>query len=211
MFTHFWMIAPAQILVVQGASMAGLFAGTILWVVASRRIDKRPAFLTGVSVLCVFTILPPLAKILGWFPHHDAPTYVPLLASIAVIASLGAAAGLVTSGSMMADIADEHELDTGKRQEGIFFGALLFAVKATSGLGQFAAGWGLDLIEFPLRAAPGSVPLETTNALGILYGPGIAVIAIAAIVVLTRYRITNARHAEIAAALAHRRELAAAS
>ncbi len=208
MFTHFWLIAPAQILVVQGASMAGLFAGTILWVLASRRIDKRPAFLAGVTLLSVLTVLPPLAKILGWFPSHDAASYVPLLAAIAVLASLGAAAGLVTSGSMMADIADEHELDTGKRQEGIFFGALLFAVKATSGLGQFAAGLALDLIDFPLRATPGTVPLETTNALGIVYGPGIAIIAVAAIVVLSRYRITTARHAEIAAALAHRHELA---
>ena len=211
MVTHFWLISPAEILTVQIAGLGGLFAGTVLWVLASRRVDKRPAFLTGVVVFSIFSLLPPLGKILGWFPHHDSPAYVPLLASLAVIASLGAAAGLVTSGSMMADIADEHELDTGKRQEGIFFGALLFAVKATSGLGQFVAGLGLDLIDFPLRAEPGTVPVATTDALGILYGPGIAFLAVASIIVLTRYRITTARHAEIAAALAHRAELAAAA
>lgn len=204
MFTHFWLIAPAEILMVQGASMGGLFAGTILWVVLSRRIDKRPAFLVGVTVLCVFSLLSPLAKLIGWFPANASAAYVPVLVAVSVIASMGAAAGLVTSGSMMADIADEHELETGRRQEGIFFGALLFAVKATSGLGQFVAGWGLDLIDFPLRAAPGTVPAATTTALAILYGPGIAVIAVAAIIVLSRYRITNARHAEIAAALARR-------
>lgn len=211
MFTHFWLISPAEIGVVQGASMAGLFAGTVLWVVLSRRVDKRPAFLAGVAVLSIFSLLPPLGKLAGWFPHHDSPVYVPLLASLAVIAALGAAAGLVTSGSMMADIADEHELDTGRRQEGIFFGALLFAVKATSGLGQFVAGWGLDLIDFPLRAEPGSVPTATTDALAILYGPGIAFIAVLSLLVLSRYRITTARHAEIVAALARRAELAAAA
>ena len=209
MFTHFWLISPGEILAVQGASMGGLFAGTVLWVVLSRRVDKRPAFLVGVGVLSVFSLLPPLGKIFGWFPHHESPAYVPLLASLAVIAALGAAAGLVTSGSMMADIADEHELDTGRRQEGIFFGALLFAVKATSGLGQFVAGWGLDLIDFPLRAAPGTVPTVTTDALGILYGPGIAIIAVFSLLVLSRYRITTARHAEIVAALTRRAELAA--
>lgn len=211
MFTHFWLISPGEILTVQAAGMAGLFAGTILWVLLSRRVDKRPAFLTGVAVFSVFSLLPPLGKMLGWFPHHESATYVPLLAALAVIAALGAAAGLVTSGSMMADIADEHELDTGRRQEGIFFGALLFAVKATSGLGQFVAGWGLDLIDFPLRAAPGSVPTATTDALAILYGPGIAFIAVISVIVLSRYRITTARHAEIAAALARRAELAAAA
>ncbi len=204
MATHFWLITPAQILAVQGSSLAGLFVGTVLWVVLSRRIDKRPAFLAGVTVMCVATALTPLAKLLGWFPAHDSVAYVPLLVAATVIGSMGAAAGLVTSGSMMADIADEHELATGRRQEGIFFGALLFAVKATSGVGQFVAGWGLDLIDFPLRATPGTVPADTTAALAILYGPGIAVVAVAAIVVLSRYRITNARHAEIAAALAER-------
>jgi Na+/melibiose symporter-like transporter len=209
MATHFWLISPSEILRVQGAALAGLFAGTILWVLISRRVDKRPAFLAGVVVFSIFSLLPPLGKMLGWFPHHDSATYVPLLAALAVIASLGAAAGLVTSGSMMADIADEHELDTGRRQEGIFFGALLFAVKATSGLGQFIAGWGLDLIEFPLRAEPGTVPTATTDALAILYGPGIAFIAVISVIVLSRYRITTARHAEIVAALARRAELAA--
>lgn len=204
MLTHFWLVSPAQILSIQGASLAGLVVGTVAWVLLSRRIDKRPAFLAGVTVLCVATAVTPLAKLVGWFPAHASAAYVPLLVLATVIGSMGAAAGLVTSGSMMADIADEHELTTGRRQEGIFFGALLFAVKATSGLGQFVAGWGLDLIDFPLRATPGTVPADTTAALAILYGPGTAIIAIAAIVVLSRYRITNARHAEIAAALAER-------
>lgn len=210
MFTHFWLISPGEILSVQMAGLAGLFAGTVVWVLVSRRVDKRPAFLAGVIVFSIFSLLPPLGKILGWFPHHDSAAYVPLLAGLAIVASLGAAAGLVTSGSMMADIADEHELETGRRQEGIFFGALMFAVKATSGLGQFVAGLGLDLIDFPLRAEPGSVPLATTDALGILYGPGIAFLAVASIIVLSRYRITSQRHAEIAAALARRAELAMA-
>jgi Na+/melibiose symporter-like transporter len=48
------------------------------------------------------------------------------------------------------------------------------------------------------------VPLETVNALAVLYGPGIAFIAVIAIVVLARYRIDRERHAEIAAALAAR-------
>jgi glycoside/pentoside/hexuronide:cation symporter, GPH family len=211
MATHFWLISPSEILSVQGAGLAGLFVGTVLWVLLSRRVDKRPAFLAGVTVFSIFSLLPPLGKMLGWFPHHESEAYVPLLATLAVIASLGAAAGLVTSGSMMADIADEHELDTGRRQEGIFFGALLFAVKATSGLGQFLAGWGLDLIDFPQRAEPGTVPIDTTNALAILYGPGIAFLAVLSVIVLTRYRITNERHAAIVVALARRAELAAAA
>ncbi|MGH7786858.1 MAG: MFS transporter [Candidatus Binatia bacterium] len=211
MYTHFWHISPADILAVQGLALLGLVLGTVVWVILSRRIDKRPAFLAGVTVLSICTLLPPLAKLLGYFPARDGDLYVPLLAALALIGGLGAAAGLVTSGSMMADIADEHELQTGRRQEGIFFGALLLAVKSTSGLGQFVAGWGLDLIDFPTRAEPGTVSVETINALGILYGPGIAFIAVASVVVLARYRIDRTRHEEITAALLARRLAGGAS
>jgi len=210
MFTHFWETPPSAILQVQGLGLAGVLVGTILWVAIARGIDKRPAFLAGISLYSIFTLTPPLAKLLGWFPEPTNSLYVPLLVGLAFVAALGAAAALVTSGSMMADIADEHELDTGRRQEGIFFGALIFAVKLTSGLGVFVAGWCLELVGFPLRAAPGTVPVSTVHALAILYGPGLAVIAVIAIVILSRYRIDRARHEEIVAALLARRGARAA-
>jgi len=206
MFTHFWETAPRAILQVQAIGLIGVLVGTVLWVGLSRGIDKRPAFLVGITVYSVFTLLPPLAKLCGWFPGSATALYVPTLAGLGFVASLGAAAALVTSGSMMADIADEHELTTGRRQEGIFFGALTFAVKVTSGLGQFVAGWGLELIAFPAHAAPGTVPAATVNALAILYGPGLTLIAAVAIAILSRYRIDRARHAEIVRALLERRD-----
>jgi Na+/melibiose symporter-like transporter len=149
--------------------------------------------------------MPPLAKMIDWWPANDSPYYVPLLAAVGFIAALGAAVSLITSGSMMADIADEHELESGRRQEGIFFGGLIFAVKATSGLGQFIAGGALALIEFPANAQPGTVPEDIVHRLAFLYGPGLSLIAIVAIVIMSRYRIDRARHSEIAAALAARR------
>ena len=105
----------------------------------------------------------------------------------------------------MADVADDHELATGARQEGIFFAALAFAAESTSGLGSFLAGIGLDLIDFPTQVAPEAVPAAKATALGIFYAPAIAIIAIAAIAFLSRYGIDRARHAEIALALEARR------
>ncbi len=211
MFTHFWRLAPDAILRVQGIGLVGVLLGTVLWVMLAGRIDKKPAFLVGMTTYSAFTLLPPLARLWDWFPDHANPAYVVVLGALSFVAALGAAAALVTSGSMMADIADEHELNTGHRQEGIFFGGLTFAAKATSGLGQFVAGSGLDMIAFPVRAAPGTVPETTVTALGILYGPGVAIIALVAIVVLSRYRLDRARHEEIVRALLARRQEGAAA
>lgn len=43
------------------------------------------------------------------------------------------------------------------------------------------------------------------TALGVLYGPGVAILAVVAIVFMARYRIDRTRHTEIARALAARR------
>ena len=42
--------------------------------------------------------------------------------------------------SALADIADEHELQTGLRQEGIFYSARTFFSKLTTGFGHLIAG-----------------------------------------------------------------------
>jgi Na+/melibiose symporter-like transporter len=110
------------------------------------------------------------------------------------------------AGSMLADVADEHELENGRRQEGVLFGALAFAGKSSSGLGSLLGGVGLDLIRFPTRADPLAVAPETVTALGILAGPGLGVLALLAVLILSGYRIDRRRHAEVAAALAARRD-----
>ena len=42
--------------------------------------------------------------------------------------------------------------------------------------------------------------------LALIYGPGVLVLAVVSLVVLTRYRLTRERHAEIRAALALREQ-----
>lgn len=90
----------------------------------------------------------------------------------------------------------------------MFFGALAFAVKSSSGLGTFLAGVGLDLIAFPAKAGLESVAPGTLNALAILYGPGIAGLAVIAVVFLARNRIDQARHEAIMRELVAKRALA---
>ena len=113
---------------------------------------------------------------------------------------------MMVSGSMLADIADEHDLETGRRQEGIFFGAISFAVKAAAGVGSALAGIAITLIHFPLRVEPGTVAQSTLHALGYVAGPGVAVLAAAGIALMTRYDLDRARHAEIQTLLRAQRD-----
>lgn len=205
MGTFFWRLSTSEILQVNIALALGFVAGLPVWTVASRRLDKKPTFLTGVIVFSTGVFLPPMLALAGLFPHHASTIFVPVLLAVSFAAAFGGAAGLVTAGSMMADLADEHELRTGQRQEGLFFGALAFAGKAASGIGHQVAGLGLDVISFPLQAKPEDVPAEAVADLGFLYGPSVLVLAIVSIVVLRRYDLDANRHAEITRMLASRR------
>ena len=205
MSTFFWALDSNSIAAVAFSSFPGFVVGVPFWTLAARRIDKRPAFLAGIALFSLMVLGPPIAKIVGFYPVASSPFYIGILMLASGLAAFAASAGIVMAGSMRADVADEHELHTHRRQEGIFFGALAFAGKSTSGLGTFIGGLALDLIHFPTQADPSTIPIEKIDALGFFYGPGIMLFAVVAMLLLSRYRIDRRRHAEIARALNARR------
>jgi Na+/melibiose symporter-like transporter len=95
---------------------------------------------------------------------------------------------------MLADIVEESELKTGRREEGLFFAARTFAAKATSGVGTLFAGIALDLISFPRGAAPGTVPEQAVFDLGLIYGPMLMVFYLLALGSMCFYRISREAH-----------------
>jgi Na+/melibiose symporter-like transporter len=206
MGVHFWEITPQQIGYLGIPSFIGLVIGLGFFTRLSRTLDKKPTFMLGVLIFSVFVVAAPVLKLAGfWPPREDERLYLGLLAAVNFLASFGAAAALVTATSMMADLTDEHEFDTGLRQEGIFFGALAFSGKASSGVGHLIAGFALDLIGFPENAQPGSVAPDVVHHLGMLYGPGTILVLIVGVVYFARYQLTGERVAEIQRKLAERR------
>lgn len=205
MGTYFWRITSEQILQVSVGSGAGVVVGLPFWTLVARRLDKKPTFLIGVAGFSLLVLLPPCLHLLGAWPAPASPAYLASLVAASAVAAFFAAAGIVAAGSMMADVADEHELATGRRQEGVLFGAQSLAAKSASGLGHQIAGIGLDLIAFPAGAAPDAVGAQQVLGLGLLAGPGVGGLAVVALVLLAGYRLDRRRHGEIAQALAARR------
>ena len=55
---------------------------------------------------------------------------------------------------MIADVVEDSELKTGRRQEGLFFAAAAFINKAVSGMGIFTSGMIISAIHFPKGVKP---------------------------------------------------------
>ncbi len=107
---------------------------------------------------------------------------------------------------MLADIADEHQIETGRRQEGIFFGALSLSFKSSLAIGSSLAALALSALDFPRQAAVEDVDPWTVTQLALIYGPAVLVLVVISLVVFARHDLTKERHAEIRKALALRQQ-----
>ncbi|MDA0790911.1 MAG: MFS transporter [Proteobacteria bacterium] len=222
MITYFWELDDAIVLPVLIAYAVGNGLGAMFSVRLFSLWGKKACLIVGGLAWAFFQTLPVVLRLVGWFPENDATIMLgsfetglvmPLLVAFKLIQGFVTAQANVGYGSMMADVCDEHEYQTGRRQEGAFFAAVAFSAKATSGIGAVVAGWALEFIHWPvgtqIRTAA-DVPPETLYNLGLVYGPIIASLGFISVFFYTRYDLTPKRHSEMLAELAERRQLAAA-
>jgi Na+/melibiose symporter-like transporter len=71
---------------------------------------------------------------------------------------------------------------------------MTFASKCADALGTLLAGILLALIAFPTETAVGEVSADTLFDLGLIYGPLVMVIFLAACYAISRYNISRAQH-----------------
>jgi Na+/melibiose symporter-like transporter len=199
LYTYFWRLSSSQILAVYLAGIGALLASIPAWTAAATRIDKKPVLLIGAVVFTAAVVLMPVLRSLAAFPGDDSEWLMPALLVGYGIAGLGAAAVFVSTGSMLADVADELEATSGQRMAGVLFGASALSFKVTSGLGGFLGGLALSAIQFPVGAAPDTVSVSAVTWLGWSYGPLAGVFGFVAAWSFTRYALTRDRHARLGA------------
>ena len=138
------------------------------------------------------------------FPSNDSPYLLPVLCVHVVI---NVASGIIvfsTLSSMIMDLVEDIQLETGRREEGILFSARSFADKAISGFGLTIAGVILSVIAFPSsteirESYGGTVPGEILANLALWYIP-ICIVAFGSALVMVRgYSLSRSEHEENAA------------
>ncbi len=201
---YFWHLSIEQQGIQGVGLLVGILVGMTYWRGYSARHDKKPAVMIGMMVFTAFAALPPIMKVVGWFPPESSPLYFPLIVVLAFTATFGISAPMVVVGSMMADITDEDALRSNRRREGIFFGALSFASKAASGLGVVVAGVVYDAVGLYQGLDPANAPPEIETRLGWITGGIILSLVSLSLVFLGRYSLTRERHEEIRLALERR-------
>lgn len=209
MVTFFWELTPNQIGFLVANNIIGVHLGFFLAAKLHDRFDKRWTIALCAVGLSVFWSMSVNLTLLGLAPANGSWSLVVFIIFFGSFAAFFGAVLNISVMSALADIADEHELNTGLRLEGIFYSARAFFSKAMNAVGHIVAGFALQYyILLPPKSVPGEVSDDVIFRLGIVDGPFAMVGGVIAGLVYLGYRIDKASHAEIQERLKERAALA---
>jgi glycoside/pentoside/hexuronide:cation symporter, GPH family len=201
-FTYYLQItASAQVSAFQIAFYLGGAAGLFFWLALSRRVEKH--WLYMVAAVCTGILMLSAILLLGEGRPFGTGNPLPVVVGHALAGLFGSVIWFLPA-SMVADVADEDELETGKRREGSFFGIYFFGQQLAAGVSLLLTGVLLDHFA---GLAPGQIEqtAETARRIGILFSVLPAALVFIAAASILRYSLGRRRLASIQAELAQRR------
>ncbi len=187
-------------LAVQGTALLMLF----VWDAISHRYGKKVVYYLGMSLWIIAQA--------GLF--FVQPGQVVLLYSLAILAGFGVSVAYLIPWSMMPDVIELDELQTGRRREGIFYGFMVLLQKVGLALGLLLVGQALEISGFVEQVAGQPTPNQPASALlaiRIAIGPLPMLSLLLGLVLAYFYPISREVHSEILLKLQERRHRAGQS
>lgn len=208
-WTYFWELSTQQTAYVMLSSLVAVVVMYPSIGYLSARWEKQQLLVFAVAALVFNTLWLVPGRLLDVLPANGTPLLFALVFIQSLITTALVILRTVTLHSIMADIADENELTSGRRQEGVFFAATTFALKFIMGFGYMVAGPLLDFVGLETGVAPGDASASALFGIGIVIGPVMALCLLVPWWMSTRLDVSRARLEEVQAALGQRaREVA---
>jgi len=182
-------------LVVQSTAIVMLF----VWSAVSRRFGKKAVYFMGMSLWIIAQA--------GLF--FLRPGQIGLMYLLAVMAGFGVATAYLIPWSMVPDVIELDELQTGQRREGVFYAFMVLLQKVGLAFGLFLLSQGLAWSGFVERVAGQPAAQQPTSALfaiRVAIGPLPTISLLLGLVLAYFYPITQAVHAEIMLKLQERKQ-----
>ncbi len=206
MGVHFWGFTTEDLSYLAIVGFLAFPVSFVLIPALTRLLDKRMAVMLPLACWITAVNVPICLRLLDvpWYPANGTLAVLWIFLAASTVGALAAPVIGATQNSMIADVADEHELETGIRREGVLYAVRAFSNKATAAFGTLFGGVLLSAIEFPEKAVRGEVHADTVWNLGFVAGPATSTFSLLALLFYLRYRINRRRHAEVVAELRER-------
>lgn len=200
-YSFFWEFSSQDIaLLVIPMVLGGVALLPLLSRVTFEREKKKVAITMFIGAAAV-NAAPILLRLLGFFPENGTDLLFWIMMSAGFFETLLFLLLDAVWVSMVTDLTEQNELNTGRRNEGVILSTLSFLQKCAGALGTLVGGLIIDLIAFPDNAAVGEVSPEILFDLGLVYGPLILALYLVACLFINRYRLSRDDHSAALAQL----------
>ena len=169
-----------------------------VWSAISNRFGKKAAYFMGSGIWIIAQA--------GLFFLQEGQ--VVLLYVLAIMAGAGVSTAYLIPWSMIPDVTDLDELETGQRREGIFYAFMVLLQKFGLAGGLFLLGIGLSWAKFQESVPCQPLPVQPDSALfaiRVAIGPLPTIALVIGLVLAYFYPITREVHTEILMRLAEKR------
>ncbi|MBO9713165.1 MAG: MFS transporter [Sphingomonas sp.] len=202
LYAHVWRMEGSDYLWMSLVLLAGAATAFVIAPRVARRIGKPRAAMGFMIAAALLLATPYVLRLVGFFPEPGNPVLFPLLFAIFYFNTSCSVSSTILGASMLADVVEYSEMDTGRRSEGVFFAGSFFIQKCTSGLGIFGSGLIVLLTHFPTGALPGTVPKAALDELTLAFIALYLGLAMAAAWLYSRFPFGKAEHEARVARLA---------
>jgi Na+/melibiose symporter-like transporter len=203
--TFFYGFSSEQIgLITFGVFLSAILGGSLAPIVTRQLGKKRGALVVGFLAFGGAP-LPILLRLADLLPANGDPALFWIVAVFQTIDVGLIICYQILAASMIADLVEQGELDTGTRSEGVFFAASTFMRKFGEGFGIVIAGFILSGVGLAAGARAGEVGEDTLWQLGAVYVPVVWLLYGSVIAIISFYDIDKTRHEDTLRALAERR------
>ncbi len=191
---HFWELSSEKLRWFALMVVAGLPVAFVLAPALTCLIDKRRSLFLALFITVILeSLLISLRLFTDWLPANNDPKLFAMILACFFVGGIVGPITWINILSMLADVADEQEWRTGKRQEGAIFSVRSFSLKASGALGGVLAGVALDMISFPTKAKMGEVSGNIIFKLGLLEGPVYGGMLFLGLLLFFGYRLDRAK------------------
>ena len=202
MNTYFWEFKSIMLASYLGIYVLSTLSAYLIVPRIVEVIEKKTILLIAISFAALIPPIPIILFINNLLP--DTGTWNLFYATIpfVYVANTCLSSSAIIRESMLGDISDEVELESGIGQQGLMFASSSLIGKLNTGLGILMAGITLEFINFP--QGTDVVPsAENIFNLAMVQGPLVAILMIIPFGIFSLYKIDRYRHQQILAKLNH--------
>jgi GPH family glycoside/pentoside/hexuronide:cation symporter len=192
--TIFWEFDNRQIAnLTMGVYISAVLALVMAPIIGKKLGKKRGALLIG-SLAFSIAPLPVVLRLLGLLPPNGTDALFIIIISVTVFDLALIIVTQMLLASMVADIVEDSELQTGRRSEGIFFAGISFIRKLSQGAGVITASMVLAVAGLSQGGGVAAATEDSIRSLGLGYALSLITAWTLMLICVSFYRISRDSH-----------------